>query len=73
MGSCDDKDKIKGHLMMLLEKIRYFFAMGGYAFYVWTAYLFAVIILGGNLWYTHHKTRQIHRRLSAEDQDESKT
>jgi heme exporter protein D len=26
-----------------------FFNMGGYAFYVWTAYLFCVVVLGVNL------------------------
>lgn len=37
--------------------------MGGYAFYVWTAYALAFAILGGNALLPVLQQRAVHRRL----------
>lgn len=44
-----------------------FFQMGGYAFYVWTSYGLALIVLLANLlsaWKRHREARQRPARLS---------
>ena len=41
-----------------------FFQMGGYAFYVWSSYLIALVVLIINLWLPFAKMRQVKRKLS---------
>jgi heme exporter protein D len=40
-----------------------FFAMGGYAFYVWGAYAVTVIAIAAELWWLRRRGRTLHRRL----------
>ena len=40
-----------------------FFAMGGYAIYVWPAYALAATVLGGLAWHTWRRYRQSVRDL----------
>lgn len=42
-----------------------FFAMGGYAFYVWSSYGAALLILGGIAMFSMARARQAARRLEA--------
>jgi heme exporter protein D len=42
-----------------------FLAMGGYAFYVWSAYLFFAVVLGFNLWLPRHQRGKLVRLLKA--------
>lgn len=39
-----------------------FFAMGGYAFYVWTSYAVALVVLLANVWWAAHSLKQVRRR-----------
>lgn len=41
-----------------------FFAMGGYAAYVWSSYGLALIVLAANLVAAHRRERRILRRLA---------
>ena len=45
-----------------MDKIATFLAMGGYAVYVWPAFLVAVLVMGGQLATT---LRTLHRREAA--------
>src|SRR5262249_17760228 len=40
-----------------------FFAMGGYAFYVWGSYAVAALCIGGELWWLARSTRAARSRL----------
>jgi heme exporter protein D len=42
-----------------------FLSMGGYAFYVWTAYAFCAVVLGANLYATLRGRRQVLKSLKA--------
>ena len=43
-----------------------FLAMGGYAFYVWSAYVLAGIVLGGLIWQSLSATCAASRHLAAD-------
>jgi heme exporter protein D len=47
----------------------HFFAMGGYAFYVWSAYGASLIGVGGILWATLRDNTRAKRRLAALESD----
>lgn len=40
-----------------------FFRMGGYAFYVWGAYGTAFVVIIGNVWFAHSRSKRIHEQL----------
>lgn len=40
-----------------------FFAMGGYAFYVWASYAVAVAVLALNVWLPLRRRKQVRRTL----------
>jgi len=40
-----------------------FINMGGYAFYVWSAYLAALVVLAGNVWAAIRRGKVIRREL----------
>ena len=40
-----------------------FFHMGGYAFYVWTSFGLALIVLTANVWYAVKRKQQVIRQL----------
>ena len=46
-----------------MATIQEFLAMGGYAFYVWTSYAIATVVLLGNVWYARSQSRQITRDI----------
>lgn len=48
--------------------LKHFFAMGGYAFYVWTAYSMALIVFAGNSCWNRYQRRQIIRKLKQKSQ-----
>ncbi len=54
-----------------MHGLDYFFAMGGYAAFVWPAYGLAAAILIGNLWYSVRQRRQLQKRLANKVQHES--
>jgi heme exporter protein D len=41
-----------------------FFAMGGYAFYVWGSYAVAAVLIAAELWLLAWRRRTLLRRLS---------
>jgi heme exporter protein D len=41
-----------------------FFAMGGYAFYVWTSYLLTALVLGANILAPWLALKRLRRRLA---------
>ena len=47
------------------ESLRDFLEMGGYAFYVWFSYLFAVFVLGVNLLLPLRDRRRVMKLLKA--------
>jgi heme exporter protein D len=44
-----------------------FFAMGGYAFYVWGSFGVAAFCIAGELWGLMRRTRTLTRRASLKD------
>ena len=40
-----------------------FLNMGGYAFYVWTSFGLALIVLTANIWYAVKRKRQVIQQL----------
>jgi heme exporter protein D len=40
-----------------------FFAMGGYALYVWGSYTTAVVVLLANIWAAWHRGKSVRREL----------
>jgi len=40
-----------------------FFAMGGYAFYVWASYAVAAVVLGFNVWLPLRRRKHVWRTL----------
>jgi heme exporter protein D len=50
-----------------------FFAMGGYAFYVWMAYLFFFVVMGWNLIQPHLERRKVLKLLQARQARERNT
>ena len=40
-----------------------FFAMGGYAFYVWGSYAVTALVIGAEVWLLARRTRTLRRRL----------
>jgi heme exporter protein D len=48
-----------------MEQAAHFFAMGGYAIYVWPAFGLAVIVLGGLLGESLAAYRRVQRELAA--------
>jgi heme exporter protein D len=40
-----------------------FFAMGGYALYVWGSYALTAVVLAANLWLPLRRRRQVERNL----------
>jgi len=44
--------------------VREFFAMGGYAFYVWSAYAVALVVLAANVAAPIVRERRLKRRLA---------
>lgn len=51
--------------MLQLTNLQHFFAMGGYATYVWSAYGVAAIIFIANLIIPLKKQRELRKKLSA--------
>lgn len=47
------------------DSLRDFFNMGGYAFYVWFSYLFAIVVLGVNLLLPLRDRRRVMKLLKA--------
>ncbi len=51
--------------------LEHFFSMGGYAFYVWTAYGIATVVLGLNLFLSLRRKaevlKEVERALKLED------
>jgi heme exporter protein D len=39
-----------------------FFAMGGYAFYVWGSYAVAAVCIAGEVWWLVHRVRTLQAR-----------
>lgn len=65
--------------MMAFDSLADFFAMGGYAFYVWTAYGISAVLIISNMWLAlrgqqqvrGHIARQLRReQLLSEEQGE---
>lgn len=50
-----------------MNALQEFFYMGGYAFYVWTAYGAAAVVLIGNILYARFRQRRITRQIQQED------
>ncbi len=48
-----------------------FFHMGGYGFYVWTAYGIAGVVLIGNVFFAKNKMKQIIRLIKSSKDIES--
>lgn len=48
---------------MFIMHLKHFFAMGGYAFYVWPAYLIGLTVLVGNAFWTRFTKRQLWKKL----------
>ncbi len=48
----------------MTESMSHFFAMGGYAGYVWSCYALTVIVLGGNLWFARRDLQQQKQRVT---------
>jgi heme exporter protein D len=48
----------------MIERAREFFEMGGYALYVWPAWILAVLILGGLAWISRSARRQARAQLA---------
>lgn len=48
----------------MTESLRHFFAMGGYAGYVWSCYVLTVIVLAGNLWFARRDLLQQKQRAT---------
>jgi heme exporter protein D len=40
-----------------------FFAMGGYALYVWGSYVAAAVVLVANIWAAWHRGKSVRREL----------
>jgi len=53
------------------DSIRDFVDMGGYAFYVWSAYLFCAVVFGANLFLALRGRRQVLKLLKARMQREA--
>lgn len=53
---------------MLISQIKHFFIMGGYASYVWPAYIICLIVLMGNSFWTRIMKRQLWRKLIGRQQ-----
>ena len=47
-----------------MQGLREFFAMGGYAFYVWTAYALALVVLVANVAAPIARERRLKRRIA---------
>ena len=47
-----------------------FFAMGGYALYVWGAYGVCAIAIAAELWWLRRRSRTLHQRLGLMAQQE---
>ncbi len=46
-----------------MDSLREFLHMGGYAFYVWSAYAVCALMLYLNLWLPLRRERRLRRRL----------
>ncbi len=49
--------------------MRDFFLMGGYAFYVWSAYALTAVVLIANLWHLHRLGKRTLRSLHQRHND----
>ncbi len=47
----------------MLATLADFFAMGGYAFYVWSAYAVTLLVMLANLWLASNNRRRIVARI----------
>ena len=47
-----------------MDALREFFHMGGYAFYVWSAYGVALVVLVANVVVPMLRARELHKRLA---------
>jgi heme exporter protein D len=56
-----------------MERIREFLAMGGYAVYVWPAYLIAALVMGGQVAVTLRALRRREAALSALERTNART
>lgn len=50
-----------------MNTLQEFLHMGGYAFYVWTAYGIAAVVLIGNILHARFRQRRITRQIQQED------
>ena len=48
-----------------MKSLQEFFAMGGYAAYVWSSYALAAVVLAGNVVQALRREKQVLRALSA--------
>ena len=71
MNYCRKSDTVIGWQLMLMNKLEHFFAMGGYAYYVWPAYGFAVFILLANLFIPVRRFKQLKKQLKRQQQHET--
>lgn len=55
----------RSHVLAMQE----FFEMGGYAAYVWPAYALSAAAIGGLVWRTWRRRRDLLRRLAALSRD----
>jgi len=49
-----------------------FFAMGGYAFYVWGSYAVAALGIAGELWWLLRRARTLHERAGLNSQQSTR-
>ncbi len=56
-----------------MSALEQFFYMGGYAFYVWTSYALALLVLGVQLLLPWLRERQLRRTLTRKFQLERKS
>ena len=57
--------------MIALAQLKHFFAMGGYAAYVWPSYGLALLILGGNAWWSRHLRRATFKSVAKKRERQS--
>lgn len=50
-------------MVEMMEMMAEWFDMGGYAAFVWPAYLFGILVLGLNLWLPLYRHRRLIKRL----------
>jgi len=60
---------VSGLGQLVVDTLKEFLSMGGYAFYVWTSYAIVAALLVVNLWIPLARGRRLRRRLRLLHQD----